>query len=270
MRKLALELGVIGLVNAQFAIQNGNVFVLEVNPRASRTVPFISKVTGINLARVAANCMLGLSLDAQKMTQEIELPYFAVKLPSFPFAKFQNADPILGPEMKSTGEVMGIGASFGEAYARGQLGNGVVIPHGGNVFISVRDADKPQAVLIAKELVEQGFELWATRGTAAVITKAGLPCQHINKVMEGRPHIVDMIKNSEIDFIINTTEGKKAIADSYTIRRSALQSKVFYTTTIAGARATLQAMHQQILESVSNLQSLHCGLGKKHTTPEEV
>lgn len=257
IRKLALELGVIGLVNAQFAIKDNQIYILEVNPRASRTVPFISKVTGIDLAKVAARCMVGIDLASQNLLEEVKVPYFAVKLPVFPFAKFQNVDPILGPEMKSTGEAMGVGNTFAEAYAKGRLGGGEQIPRKGRAFVSVREADKPQAVLVAKELFDAGFELWATRGTAEVINKAGIVCHPINKVMEGRPHIVDMIKNDEIDFIVNTTEGKKAIADSYTIRRSALQHKVYYTTTIAGAKASLQAMDHEAAERVFQLQHLH-------------
>ncbi len=257
MRSLTLELGVVGLANAQFAIKDNRIFILEVNPRASRTVPFISKVTGIDFAKVAARCMVGMDLASQGLTKEVKVPYYAVKLPVFPFAKFQHVDPILGPEMKSTGEAMGIGTTFGEAYAKGRLGVGEVIPKAGRAFVSVREADKPQAVLLAKDLAEAGFELWATRGTADVINKAGIPCHPINKVMEGRPHIVDMIKNDEICFIVNTTDGKRAISDSYSIRRSALQHKVYYTTTIAGAKASMEAMRFEAKDRVFKLQGLH-------------
>lgn len=253
---MARELQVIGLVNAQFAIQNGEVFVLEVNPRASRTVPFVSKVTGIPIAKVAARCMVGIDLVQQGLKNEVIPPYFAVKLPVFPFVKFL-VDPILGPEMKSTGEVMGVGKTFAEAYAKGQLGAGVEIPLAGKAFVSVRDADKKYVIEIAKALVAKGFELFATRGTAKEISDGGVPCQRVNKVLEGRPHIVDMIKNDEIEFIVNTTEGKQAIADSSTIRSSALQHKVYYTTTIRGARATILAMDHDPRKEISQLQELH-------------
>lgn len=257
MHSLALELDVVGLVNAQFAIKDDQIFILEVNPRASRTVPFISKVTGVDFAKVAARCMVGIDLASQGLTEAIKVPYYAVKLPVFPFAKFQNVDPILGPEMKSTGEAMGVGTTFGEAYAKGRLGIGETIPRSGRAFVSVREADKPQAIVVAKDLADAGFELWATRGTADAITQAGIACNPINKVMEGRPHIVDMIKNDEIGFIVNTTDGKQAIADSYSIRRSALQHKVYYTTTIAGAKASIEAMSHEATDRVFELQGLH-------------
>ncbi len=257
LTQMAKALGVVGLVNAQFAIQNNDIYVLEVNPRASRTVPFVSKATGVPLAKVAALCMIGTSLEQQGYTQTLIPPYYSVKFPVFPFAKFPGTDPIVGPEMKSTGEVMGVGDNFGEAYAKGQLGAGVIMPSSGLAFVSVRDADKPQVIPIARGLVDVGFELIATHGTAKVLQAAGLPCKRINKVLEGQPHIVDVIKNDEIGFIINTTEGKQAIADSYTIRRNALQHKVCYTTTLAGAQASVLALQFKATSKVAKLQVLH-------------
>ena len=256
-RKIAIEMEVVGLMNIQFAIQGDVIYLLEVNPRASRTVPFVSKATGVPLAKVAARCMTDVSLKEQNRTQEIIPDYYSVKESVFPFVKFPGVDPLLGPEMKSTGEVMGVGRSFGEAFAKAQLGAGILLPKKGNAFVSVRERDHEQAVEIARELVELGFDIVATRGTAAVIRDNGIECQMVNKVYEGRPHIVDMIKNEEINLIINTTEGKKAIADSYTIRAAALQHKVTYTTTLAGARATCQAMHHQLAKAVNRLQDLH-------------
>jgi len=263
VQKMALELGVVGLLNAQFAIQGGEIYVLEVNPRASRTVPFTAKATGVPLAKIATHCMLGKSLEAQNHTTETIPPYYAIKQAVFPFDRFSKVDPLLGPEMRSTGEVMGIGNSFGEAFAKGQLGSGKELPKSGQVFISVRDTDKPYAVTIARNLVQLGFTLIATHGTAAALTVAEVPCQSVNKVTEGRPHIVDMIKNDEINFIINTTEGAQAIADSFTIRRSAIQHKVCYTTTLAGGKAVCLALQSNHLTSVHSLQDLHHQLTKK-------
>ena len=257
MRAMALRLGVVGLMNAQFAIKGEEIFVLEVNPRASRTVPFVSKATGLALAKIAALCMVGRSLAEQGCTRERVPPSYSVKEAVFPFIKFPGVDPILGPEMKSTGEVMGIGPVFGEAYAKSQLAAGVELPRGGRVFISVRDADKPAVAAIARDLAGRGFELVATRGTAAVVEAAGIACDTVNKVVEGRPHVVDAIKNGEIDLIINTTEGRQAIADSFSIRREALHHKICYTTTIAGARATGQALDYLDSEDVRSLQDLH-------------
>ncbi|BAU57750.2 carbamoyl-phosphate synthase large chain [Halorhodospira halochloris] len=242
VRLLATELGVVGLMNVQFAIQGQSIFLLEVNPRASRTVPYVSKACGVALAKVAARCMAGETLAAQGVDKEVVPSYYSVKEAVFPFLKFPGVDPILGPEMKSTGEVMGIGACFGEAYAKSQLAAGVVVPRGGSVFISVREADKEAAVEVARDLARRGFHLIATHGTAAALEGAGLEVRHINKVTEGRPHVVDAIKNDEIDLIVNTTEGRQAIADSYSIRREALQRKVCYTTTIAAARAMCLAL----------------------------
>ncbi len=257
IRKMAKELGVVGLVNAQFAIQDGEIFILEVNPRASRTVPFIAKATGLSLAKIAARCMVGESLKDQGMTKERIPPYFTVKKAIFPFDKFPGVDPILGPEMRSTGEVMGIAQTFGEAFAKGQLSGGQPMPSGGKAFVSVRDADKEAAIAVAKSLSEQGFEIVSTRGTARVLEAAGVTCQTVNKVLEGRPHIVDMIKNGEISFIVNTTEGEQAIADSYTIRRSAVQHKICYTTTLAGGEAACLALKYQHSGEVNSLQDLH-------------
>jgi carbamoyl-phosphate synthase large subunit len=257
--RMAKGLKVIGLMNTQFAIQGDQIFVLEVNPRASRTVPFVSKATNVPLARIAAKCMVGELLDKQGI-REVKTPdYFSVKEAVFPFIKFPEVDPLLGPEMKSTGEVMGVGANFGEAYAKSQLGAGELLPEQGLAFISVRDSDKDQARRIAGELSRLGFTLCATHGTARAIRESGLDCVGVNKVREGQPHIVDMIKNDEIDFIVNTTDGKKAVADSDSIRRTALQHKVFYTTTMAGASATIQALKTPGKGKVNCLQDLHKG-----------
>ncbi|HJO34725.1 MAG TPA: carbamoyl-phosphate synthase large subunit [Gammaproteobacteria bacterium] len=257
VRAMARELGVVGLMNTQFAIQGGEIYVLEVNPRASRTVPFVSKATGVPLAKVAARCMAGVSLQAQGVVEVTPRSFFAVKESVFPFLKFPHVDPILGPEMKSTGEVMGIGRSFGAAFAKAQYGAGVVLPRTGVALLSVRDPDKPGAVALAQQLREQGFELVATRGTAAALQAAGLPVTPVNKVLEGRPHLVDMIKNDQVALIVNTTEGKKAIAESLSIRRAALQHRVAYFTTLAGARASCEAMAYLDEAEVNRLQDLH-------------
>jgi len=256
-RNIALEMEVVGLMNIQFAIQGDVVYLLEVNPRASRTVPFVSKAIGVPLAKVAARCMAGTSLKDQGVTEEVVPDYYSVKESVFPFIKFPGVDPLLGPEMKSTGEVMGIGRSFGEAFAKAQLGAGIMLPEKGNAFVSVRERDHHLAVDIARQLSALGFNVVATRGTASALRENGVECQMVNKVFEGRPHIVDMIKNEEISFIVNTTEGKKAIADSFTIRAAALQHKVTYTTTLAGARATCMAMLHQADKDVNRLQDLH-------------
>ena len=257
---LALELGVIGLMNTQLAYQDGEIYIIEVNPRASRTVPFVSKCIGTSLAKVAARCMTGKSLSDQGFTKETVPKTFAVKEAVFPFNKFPGVDPILGPEMKSTGEVMGVGETFAEAYAKAQMGAGEAIEGSGNCFISVRDRDKPYVVEVAKRALTLGYKLIATHGTAAVITKAGLPVKGVNKVAEGRPHIVDMLKNDEIQVVFNTTEGKQAIADSSTIRRTALRHGVFCTTTIAGALAVCDALEFGNNMSVYTLQDLHAAL----------
>jgi len=252
-----LELEVIGLMNAQFAIQGDAIYILEVNPRASRTVPYVSKATGRPLAKIAARCMVGRSLADQGIVGEIIPAYYSVKEAVFPFVKFPGVDPLLGPEMKSTGEVMGVGRSFGEAFAKAQLGAGDQLPRGGRAFISVRDIDKARAVDIARDLERLGFALVATKGTAAILQTHGLDCETVHKVGEGRPHIVDLIKNDRIHLIINTTEGKQAIADSFSIRREALMHKVSYTTTLAAARATCQALRELDNASVNCLQDLH-------------
>ncbi|MDF1588361.1 MAG: carbamoyl-phosphate synthase large subunit [Gammaproteobacteria bacterium] len=257
VRQMAMELGVVGLMNTQFAIQGDNIFLLEVNPRASRTVPYVSKAIGVPLAKVAARCMAGRSLVEQGVTKEVIPGYYSVKEAVFPFIKFQGVDPILGPEMKSTGEVMGVGRTFGEAFAKSQLAASVSLPTGGKAFISVREVDKANIVTIANDLIALGFELLATRGTQQVLHDAGINCERVNKVAEGQPHIVDMIKNDEISLIVNTTEGRQAVADSREIRRAALQHQVNYTTTLAAARATCQALNSKDSGSVNCLQSLH-------------
>jgi carbamoyl-phosphate synthase large subunit len=256
-RKLARALNVVGLMNIQFAIQAGVIYVLEVNPRASRTVPFVSKATGLPLAKIAARVMTGHKLKQLVGAVERVPPYFSVKEAVFPFAKFPEADPILGPEMKSTGEVMGTGRTFGEAYAKAQTASGVVLPRQGVCFISVRDRDKPPAVTLAKKLIERGFEVVATEGTARALAAAGVPCRRVNKVREGRPHIVDMIKNDEIDLIVNTTEGKLAIRESNSIRREAVHHRVTYYTTIAAGLATCEALDHLDEVEVHRLQDLH-------------
>jgi carbamoyl-phosphate synthase large subunit len=255
--KMARALNVVGLMNTQFAIKGDEIYVLEVNPRASRTVPFVSKATGVPLAKVAARCMVGQSLVQQGHTVQVTPDFISVKESVFPFAKFQGVDPILGPEMKSTGEVMGIGRSFAEAFAKAMLGSGGKIPGQGTAFLSVREADREGVVELARELDVKGFNLVATGGTAKVIRAAGIACEHVNKVKEGRPHIVDMIKNDEIVLIVNTTEGRSAIADSYAIRREALMHSVCYTTTISGGKATCQAMAHREVQEVYCLQTLH-------------
>jgi carbamoyl-phosphate synthase large subunit len=255
--RLARELQVIGLMNTQFAIQGNEVYVLEVNPRASRTVPFVSKAIGQPLAKIAARVMAGRSLREQGVALEYSPRHYSVKESVFPFAKFPGADPILGPEMKSTGEVMGTGASFGEAYAKAQLASGVTLPVGGAALLSVRNRDKPNAVELARLLIARGFEIVATEGTANAILDAGLPCRRVNKVREGRPHIVDAIKNGEISLIVNTTEGKQAIRESQSIRREAVHRKVTYYTTISAARATCIAIDHLDDAEIYRLKDLH-------------
>lgn len=258
VKKMAIELGVIGLLNVQFAIQGDDVFILEVNPRASRTVPFVSKSTGLQLAKIAALCKVGKSLKEQGLLNKILTPsFYSIKLPVFPFIKFAGVDSILGPEMKSTGEVMGIAKRFGQAYAKAQRAAGADIKNRRRAFLSVRNEDKSRVGEIAKRLIELGFKIIATRGTAAVIQAAGIDCEQVNKVAEGRPHVVDYIKNREIDFIVNTTDGKQAIQDSFAIRRNALQYKISYTTTLSGAQAACLAMKYEEREIVTKLQDLH-------------
>ena len=260
---MAKELNVIGLMNVQFAIQNdkmgrGTVYVLEVNPRASRTVPFVSKATGVPLAKIAARCMAGQSLAQQGITKEVTPPYYSVKEAVFPFIKFPGVDTILGPEMKSTGEVMGVGETFAEAFVKSQLAASVKLPKDGRVFISVREEDKPGAMEVARALRELGFTILATRGTAAVISAAGVAVTVVNKVAEGRPHIVDMIKNGEVNLIVNTVDSQpSAMRDSYSIRHAALQGRVTYYTTLAGARAACIGMQHLTELQVYDLQALH-------------
>ena len=257
VKRMALELGVVGLMNVQLALQDGVIYVIEVNPRASRTVPFVSKCIGKSLAQIAARVMAGKTLKELGFTEEVIPNFYSVKEAVFPFAKFPGVDPILGPEMKSTGEVMGIGDSFAEAFAKSQLGASEVLPTSGTVFISVREDDKPFVADMARDLLDLGFEIVATSGTAKVIEAAGLPVRRVNKVTEGRPHIVDMIKNDEIRLVINTTEGRQSIADSYSIRRNALQHKVYSTTTLAGGQAVCMALKFGPERTVRRLQDLH-------------
>jgi carbamoyl-phosphate synthase large subunit len=261
---MARALNVSGLMNVQFAVQNGDVYVLEVNPRASRTVPFVSKATGLQLAKIAARVMAGQTLAEQGVTQEVVPHYFSVKEAVFPFVKFPGVDTILGPEMKSTGEVMGVGVTFGEAFVKSQMAASVNLPTSGTVFLSVKNQDKPKAVDVARGLHTLGFKIVATRGTAAAIKEAGIPVAVVNKVAEGRPHIVDMLKNGEISLVINTVEERRnAITDSRAIRTQALAARVTYYTTIAGAWAAVEGM-QYLREGlgiqVYSLQDLHRSL----------
>ena len=271
---MAEALNVVGLMNVQFAIQQDQgqdvVYVLEVNPRASRTVPFVSKATGIQLAKVAARCMAGQTLASQGIRNEVTPHYFSVKEAVFPFVKFPGVDTILGPEMKSTGEVMGVGKTFGEAFVKSQLGAGTKLPRAqkvdgtssGKVFLSVKNNDKPRVIEVARQLAAQGFELVATKGTAAAIQEAGVTCATINKVAEGRPHIVDMIKNNEVILVINTVEERRnAIADSRYIRTSALLNRVTTFTTIAGAEAAVEGMKYMDNLGVISVQEMHAQLG---------
>ena len=261
-RLMARGLNVCGLMNVQFAIQNDVVYVLEVNPRASRTVPFVSKATGLQLAKIAARCMAGRSLASQGMTKEVIPPYFSVKEAVFPFNKFPGVDTILGPEMKSTGEVMGVGQTFEEAFVKSQMATNVKLPSAGKVFLSVKDSDKDKVAAIARDLHESGFQLLATRGTAAIISAAGIPVSLVNKVTEGRPHIVDMIKNNEIALIINTVDEKrKAINDSRSIRTSGLAARVTMYTTVWGAEAAAVGIKNRGELVVYPLQTLHAQLG---------
>jgi carbamoyl-phosphate synthase large subunit len=254
---MAEALGVRGLMNTQFAIQGENIYVLEVNPRASRTAPFVSKATGYPLAKIAALCMAGISLKEQGYTKERIPEYFSVKEAVFPFVKFPGVDPLLGPEMKSTGEVMGVGKTFGEAFAKAQRAAGVDLSSSGKVLISVREVDRAKTPEIAKMLIDKDYKIIATKGTARVIKAAGLPCEEVYKVNEGRPNTVDMIKNDQIQLIINTTDGVKSINDSFTMRREALQHHVTYYTTMAGAKAACYALGELDAGDVYCLQDLH-------------
>ncbi|MGD8384566.1 MAG: carbamoyl-phosphate synthase large subunit, partial [Lysobacterales bacterium] len=268
MTMLGLELGVIGLMNAQFAIRGEDIYILEVNPRASRTVPFVSKATGRPLASIAALCMAGKTLEEQDITDEIVPDFYSMKEAILPFIKFPGVDPILGPEMRSTGEVMGVGKSFGGACARAMKAAQFGIPKPGRAFLSVRDADKESLLPIAEDLLTRGYTLIATGGTCQYLRDHGFDCERVNKVLEGRPHIVDKIKNGEIAFIVNTTEGRQAIRDSYSIRREALQYKVSYTTTIARGWATLQAIDHEFDPEVRSLQQLHAAAHRRANTQE--
>ena len=256
-------------MNVQFAIQKQNgkdvIYVLEVNPRASRTVPYVSKATGIQLAKVAARCMVGQSLASQGITKEVNPPYFSVKEAVFPFVKFPGVDTILGPEMKSTGEVMGVGKTFGEAFVKSQIGAGTRFPRPTDeikkIFLTVKNNDKPRAIELARTLLDMGFELVATRGTAAAISAAGLKVTPVNKVAEGRPHVVDMIKNNEVAMVINTVEERRnAIADSRQIRTSSLMARVTTITTMAGAEAAVEGMKHMDSLGVYSVQEMHSQL----------
>ena len=260
-RLLAGALGVVGLMNVQFAIKDGTIHVLEVNPRASRTVPFVSKAIGVPLARIAARCMVGAKLGDLGLDRRRRVGHYAVKEAVFPFVKFPGVDSLLGPEMQSTGEVMGIGRTFGEAFAKALLAAGDELPAQGTVFVSVRDGDKRDTVEVSRDLRRLGYDIVATRGTARALDAAGVRCRTVNKVLEGRPHVVDMLKNGEIDMIVNTTEGSRAIADSCAIRRAALQYRVPYFTTMAGARALVEAVRAPGTPAVSSMQEIHMEAG---------
>ena len=267
MTQLAKALNVVGLMNAQFAIQRSvvggqwseseesQIYVLEVNPRASRTVPFLAKATGLPLVGIATKCMAGVSLSHFRLpATDHRPPYFSVKKPVFPFTKFPGVDPILGPEMRSTGEAMGIAKTLGQAFLKAELSVKNKLPQSGRVFVSVRDADKVRVIPIAKKLLQLGFTVVSTSGTAATLQQYGIPCELVNKVEEGRPHIVDRMRNGDIQLVINTTEGEKAIADSYTIRRSAVEREICYTTTLAGAEAVCMAIETLDIGDVVCLQ----------------
>ncbi|MEE8304858.1 MAG: carbamoyl phosphate synthase large subunit, partial [Candidatus Tectomicrobia bacterium] len=256
---LAFELGVIGLINIQFAVRNGVVYVLEVNPRASRSIPFVSKVIGVPLAKLAARVMAGQTLSELHFTRAVTVPYRAVKEAVFPFVKFPGVDTVLGPEMKSTGEVMGLDTSFGRAFAKSQMSSESSLPREGTAFISVRDQDKPAAVRLAHELTELGFRILATRGTADVMAAAGLDVAPVNKVKEGRPHIVDLMTNREVQLVVNTPIGKSSLADSYSIRRTALTLNIPYCTTLPGAFAAVRGIREsrQGDLDVCSLQEYH-------------
>jgi carbamoyl-phosphate synthase large subunit len=254
---MALELGVVGLMNTQFAVKDDQVYLIEVNPRAARTVPFVSKATGMPLAKIGARVMVGQSLASQGVTKEIIPPFYSVKEVVLPFAKFQGVDPLLGPEMRSTGEVMGVGDSFEEAYAKANLGASQPIPTGGKALLSVRLNDKNRVIELGQTMVSKGFSLEATKGTATVLNNAGVACSIVNKLSEGRPNIVDAIKNGEYCYIVNTTEGRQAIDDSVYIRKEALLNKVSYTTTMNAAFATVNANEADDRARVTSVQDLH-------------
>ena len=260
VKAMAVELGVVGLMNVQLAVQDGDIYVLEVNPRASRTVPFVSKCIGVSLAKVAARCMAGKTLAEQGFTEEIVPDHISIKESVFPFPKFPGVDPILGPEMRSTGEVMGVGDTFAEAFAKASLGAGDVLPKGGTAFVSVKPSDRPYVGEVGRALANLGFKIVATRGTARCLRDAGVTCDVVNKVTEGRPDITDLLRNDVIDLIVNSTEGRQAIADSAAIRRLALQHKVCYTTTLSGGEALCTAIREGRSDKVRRLQDLHAAL----------
>jgi carbamoyl-phosphate synthase large subunit len=254
-KALAKELNVVGLMNVQFAVKSDEIYILEVNPRASRTIPFVSKATGIPLAKIAAKVMVGKTLKELGITEEREMKHISIKEAVFPFDRFPGVDTILGPEMKSTGEVMGIDADFGRAFGKAQTSSGNRIPLSGKIFISLKDKDKPSSVFIVKKLLELGLSVVATRGTAQYLKEHGLEVEVINKVIEGRPHIVDLIKNKEIHFVINTVSGTQAQKDSFSIRQSALQYKIPFTTTISGAIAAVKAI-ETLKKKKVNIKSI--------------
>jgi carbamoyl-phosphate synthase large subunit len=241
---LAKALGVVGLMNVQFAVQNGDIYILEVNPRASRTVPFVAKATGVPIAKIAARVMAGAKLGEFSLAGS-RIEHIAVKEAVFPFARFPGVDVMLGPEMRSTGEVMGLDRDFSRAFLKSQIGAGIALPRAGTVFLSVKDHDKEAMVPLAKSLVAMGFQIMATRGTGALLAERGVPLRQINKVHEGRPHVVDAMKSGEVQLVFNTTEGLKEIADSFTLRRTALTNHIPYYTTVAGAEAAVQAITAQ-------------------------
>jgi len=257
VKNIALEIKAIGLINVQLAILDNEIYILEVNPRASRTIPFVSKCIGKSLAKIGAKCMTGITLEQQGFLQPIIPDYFSVKEAVFPFARFLGVDPILGPEMKSTGEVMGVGKNFSEAYAKAQLSAGEKIPVEGSVFLSVRDSDRNVVCQLAKEFHDLGFKLIATKGTARVIKEKNIPVDIVKKVAEGQPHIVDLMKNKEVNLIVNTTEGRQSILDSASIRRTALEEKIYCTTTIEGGRAVCSVIRNKDSWGVERLQDLH-------------
>jgi len=260
VKSIALEIGTVGLINVQLAYFENTLYLLEVNPRASRTIPFVSKCIGNSLAKIGARCMAGISLEEQGIKKEIIPSHFSVKEAVLPFSKFQGVDPILGPEMKSTGEVMGTGKSFAEAYEKARLGAGEEIPRKGSVFISVRHSDRKYVAKLAKEFYDLGFSLIATRGTARLISENKLPVKIVKKVAEGRPHVVDMMKNGEINLVVNTTEGRQSIIDSASIRRTALEEKIYCTTTLEGGRVACSVLRNKEPWSVERLQDLHARL----------
>ena len=257
VKNIALEIKAIGLINVQLAVLDNEIYILEVNPRASRTIPFVSKCIGKSLAKIGAKCMTGITLEQQGFLKPIIPDYFSVKEAVLPFARFLGVDPILGPEMKSTGEVMGVGQNFSEAYAKAQLSAGERIPIEGSVFLSVRDSDRNVVGQLAKEFYDLGFKLIATKGTARVIKEKNIPVDIVKKVAEGRPHIVDLMKNKEVNLIVNTTEGRQSILDSASIRRTALEEKIYCTTTIEGGRAVCSVIRNKDSWGVERLQDLH-------------